>query len=85
MQTEITMKTVVIIPAGRNGIVELTQSKYANEPCRICGKLLTLEDVTNNIIFAGYSLNQETRAAHSECWEQNIPKEQWAYPQDESE
>lgn len=49
---------------------------YANEPCRICGELITREQV-NDIVFAGYSQDNSSRAAHGECWEKNIPVEEW--------
>lgn len=55
---------------------------YADEPCRICGVLLTYEDLLNGAVFAGYSADSKSRAAHKACWDAGRPKEQWAYPND---
>jgi hypothetical protein len=42
---------------------------YADEPCRICGKLLSLEDVKDGAVFAGYADDNLSRSAHRRCWE----------------
>lgn len=55
---------------------------YINEPCRICGKNLTMDDVMD-AVFAGYSKDNRSRAAHRACWELNKPKEQWVFPEDD--
>lgn len=55
---------------------------YSDEPCRICGKLLS-EDDLNDAVYAGYSQGDKSRAAHGECWRANLPKDEWAYPTDE--
>ena len=52
---------------------------YANEPCRICGELLTPEDILDDAVFVGYSKDNKSRSAHKECWEKNVPIEQWKY------
>lgn len=41
---------------------------YANEPCRICGRQITVMDV-RTAVFAGYSDIRPARAAHRDCWE----------------
>ena len=40
---------------------------YAGEPCRICGKEITVEDL-HLVVFAGYSDDSKSRAAHGLCW-----------------
>lgn len=40
---------------------------YVNEPCRICGRLLTSSDI-ESAVFAGYSADSKSRAAHEICW-----------------
>ncbi len=60
---------------------ETPLSMYANEPCRICGKLLSSEDV-NDAVFAGYDRSDKSRSAHGECWRSNKSKQEWAYPED---
>lgn len=42
---------------------------YADEPCRICRKILTMADVHDGAKFAGYSRDGKARAAHRVCWE----------------
>jgi len=48
-------------------LVNLAMSMYAGEPCRICGKLLTMEDINDGAVFAGY--DNSSRSAHRLCWE----------------
>jgi hypothetical protein len=52
---------------------------YANEPCRICGELITTGHL-DTAVFAGYSKDGKSRSAHKECWDKQIPQEQWAKP-----
>ena len=58
--------------------VDIALAMYANEPCRICGKVITIEQVSD-AVFAGYSQDSKSRGAHKECWDKNIPKSQWIY------
>jgi len=57
---------------------------YANEPCRICGKLLTKDDILT-AVFAGYSRDSKSRAAHKECCEKyppvgyQVPNPKWIH------
>ena len=56
---------------------------YKQEPCRICGYIIGMKDLANkNFVFAGYSKGNITRAAHSDCWNSNVPKYKWKYPED---
>lgn len=56
---------------------------YANEPCRICGDLLTMDDVIDGAVFAGYSKNNTSRAAHKACWDaRKNDKANWTYSED---
>ncbi len=43
--------------------VKIAESMYINEPCRVCGELVSAEDF-EDLIFAGYSENLESRTAH---------------------
>lgn len=46
--------------------------QYANEPCRICGQMITENDVIPGgpgLIFVGYSDDNTSRAAHGRCWQ----------------
>jgi len=45
----------------------LALAMYANEPCRICGRIITHADV-GVAVFAGYSEDSASRAAHQRCW-----------------
>jgi hypothetical protein len=68
----------------KNDAVEIAILMYANEPCRICGRNMTPEDV-KTAVFAGYSKNDEARTAHRECRnklpppEPGVPHPQWFY------
>lgn len=43
-------------------------SMYVNEPCRICRRLITWEDISD-AVFAGYSADNTARSAHKMCWD----------------
>lgn len=49
---------------------------YVDEPCRICGERITVEQV-GDAVFAGYSKDNMSRGAHKACWDKQIPQEQW--------
>ena len=53
-------------------LVDLALSFYAGEPCRICGELLTMEDLNDGAVFAGYSDDNSSRSAHRQCWEHSV-------------
>ncbi len=44
-------------------------SMYADEPCRICGRPLTMDDLRDGAVFAGYNADNTSRAAHKQCWD----------------
>ena len=46
----------------------LALGMYAHEPCRICGRIILGNDIAE-AIFAGYSDDNKSRAAHKECFE----------------
>jgi len=48
--------------------IDLALAMYADEPCRICGHTLTLEDIKAGAIWAGYSADGKSRSAHKHCW-----------------
>lgn len=64
-------------------LIEFVKSMYVNEPCRICGIILSEQDIDNNAVFAGCSKNCESRSAHKNCWDKNLPKSKWFYPIDD--
>lgn len=53
-------------------------SVYENEPCRICGELISK---ASDAVYAGYSIDNKSRCAHTVCWNKKIPQSQWAYPE----
>lgn len=79
------MTDIQIVPLdndeSRRVAFEMALSMYAGEPCRICRRILTREDI-DNAVFAGYSLDGTARSAHRVCWEnfvelvQTLPREQ---------
>lgn len=73
------VKLVPITDQIRKLVVDATMMMYTNEPCRICGKLITKNDL-DELVFAGYSQDNKSRAAHGDCWKKNIPQVEWAYP-----
>jgi len=60
-------------------IPSIAIAMYADEPCRICGVILTLNDIFDGAVFAGYSKNNEARAAHKKCWDKNLPMSEWKF------
>jgi hypothetical protein len=55
-------------------------SMYAGEPCRICGHILTLEDVKAGAIWTGYSKDGKSRSAHKICWDNAMEIAREMYP-----
>lgn len=68
------------VPKSRQHLVDVAMAMYVNEPCRICGKSIEPSDL-DELVFAGYSTGNKSRSAHAECWKQNKPKSEWAYPE----
>ena len=60
-------------------LARIALGMYANEPCRICGKMITQADL-QTIVFAGYSIDSRSRAAHKACWDKHLPTWEWAIP-----
>jgi len=52
----------------RARLAEIVLSMYMDEPCRICGRNILREDL-ETIVFAGYSDDNTSRAAHKRCWD----------------
>jgi hypothetical protein len=69
----------VILMKINDTALECALNMYVGEPCRICGKPITGEDLDNHAVFAGYSKDNKSRSAHSECWAKNIPAESWVH------
>ena len=51
---------------------DIALGMYVGEPCRICGLLLTVIDVKDGAVFAGYSKDNKSRAAHKICWDNAV-------------
>ena len=68
---------VAIQETGKKGkkLIDLPVMMYANEPCRVCGEILTPEDILDDAVFVGYSKGNKSRSAHKKCWEKNVPTE----------
>lgn len=62
-------------------LVNLAMAMYVDEPCRICGKMINPGDL-RKLKWAGYSACNTSRSAHNQCWQEDKPKSEWAYPQD---
>lgn len=80
-----TAQLVTITPENRKHLARIAASMYANEPCRICGVMLTMDDIDNGAVFAGYSSNNAARSAHKACWQRSPgvdgkPNDDWAHP-----
>lgn len=69
---------VKVTAENRDSIIEACLKMYENEPCRICGELIT---DARQAVYAGYS--GKARSAHKTCWNKNTPKHLWAYPVDD--
>lgn len=67
--------------ATKEAAAKLALAMYEGEPCRVCGQTIT--DATK-AVYAGYSVGDKARSAHKTCWQKNLPKSSWAYPQDAS-
>lgn len=76
---------VKVTPENRSYLTQVALSMYSNEPCRICGELLTMDDLNSGAVFAGYSADSAARAAHKACWEQypsdkeGTPRPEWKH------
>lgn len=66
------MPDMIVVPLtdeNRPAMAEFALSMYADEPCRICRRLLTMADLKDGATFAGYSADGTARAAHRVCWQ----------------
>ena len=74
------MQIVTITDENREHVIEKALSMYENEPCRICGEMITN---ARQAVYAGYS--GIARSAHKVCWNSNKPKYLWTYPIDDTD
>lgn len=51
--------------------INIALRMYTGEPCRICGEEITMDDIDNGAVFAGYNEDNAARSAHRECWEKH--------------
>lgn len=57
--------------ATEKKLVECALACYVCEPCRICGKAITWNDLQEDkVVWAGYSSYGSARTAHQACWNQ---------------
>jgi hypothetical protein len=82
-QLEVAASAALRILAEKSEVLDAVMMMYTNEPCRICGKMITRDDL-RGLVFAGYSQGNVSRAAHGECWNKGISKSKWTYPEDAS-
>ena len=78
------LSLVEITPENKDALVQVALSMYANEPCRICGGIVTMDDLRNGAVYAGYSVDDTARSAHKACWQRSpsidgTPNEDWAH------
>ena len=65
-------------------VLYMALAMYENEPCRICGENIEKAEL-RGLVFAGYSRDNKSRAAHGACWTKGLPQIEWAYPENEVE
>ena len=65
-------------PDAETQAYRIALGMYAGEPCRICGELITRDDL-RDLVYAGYSADSKARSAHAACWEKNIPQAEWKH------
>ena len=53
-------------------LVNLALSFYAGEPCRLCQREITMDDLQGAARYVGYSEKYEGRSVHDECWSRFI-------------
>ena len=69
-----------MITLPKSVVLEMVLAAYANEPCRICGDNITLEQIKSNVVvFAGYSADSAARSAHKNCWDTNKDQSTWKH------
>lgn len=53
----------------RSAVADMALRMYANEPCRICRRMITVEEI-NGIVFTGYTEvdGKVSRSSHRDCW-----------------
>jgi hypothetical protein len=49
-------------------LLKIALSMYSGEPCRICERVLTPDDIVDGAVFVGYSDDNKSRAAHRVCF-----------------
>lgn len=78
------LSLVEITPENKDALTRLAVSMYAGEPCRICGELITMDDMYNGAVYAGYSADNAARTAHKDCWQRSPgiddkPNKDWVH------
>lgn len=67
------MSDILVVPlnddSARKVAFGFALGMYADEPCRICRRLLTMDDLKDGAKFAGYSVDEKARVAHRVCWD----------------
>ena len=65
------VRVIKITAENSSHLAQFALSMYAGEPCRICGELLTMDDLNDDSVFAGYSSDNAARVAHETCWKRS--------------
>ena len=60
--------------------IDIALRMYADELCRICGHILTDEDIKAGAIWTGYSKDGKSRSAHKDCWDNAMEIVREMYP-----
>ena len=60
--------------------IDIALRIYTDEPCRICGIILTDEDIKAGAIWAGYDKDSKSRVAHKICWDNAMEIVREMYP-----
>lgn len=61
----------MITEQQEHSFLKLALSAYQDEPCRICGKPVTMADLEAGAVFAGYNADNTSRSAHKHCWDEH--------------
>lgn len=65
-----------MLAISKDQALKIALSMYENEPCRICGEIITDASLC---VYAGYSSDNSARSAHEACWDKNIPLSSWVH------
>lgn len=78
------IRLVKITQSNKAHLLDAALSTYTGEPCRICGKVISMDDMRDGAVFAGYSADNAARAVHAQCWQKSpspdgTPNSDWVH------